>query len=193
MIRLEKEREPLLATPAARRRYMENRQSLFQVRVQDLARQYSQGKLDAGGWTQAMKKEVKLLHVSQAVAARQGDFEGMTKSDWGKVGAEVKKQYRYLRNFESDMAKRAEEGKDPAPVLEARGKLYAGAGRKTFSRFDEPAGAQEVRWNRTVLESCPTCIELSERGWFPIDELDQYPGDGQQICDGNCRCNLSFR
>ena len=182
MTRLEKEREPLLATPAARRRYMENRQSLFQVRVQDLARQYSQGKLDAGGWAQAMKREVKLLHVSQAVAARQGDFGGMTKSDWGKVGAEVKKQYRYLKNFESDMAKRAEEGKDPAPILEARGKLYAGAGRKTFSRFDEPAGAQAVRWSLGIAEHCPDCVELASQSWISAGELHQYPGDGQTQC-----------
>jgi len=149
-------------------------------------------------WQREMKLLIKDLHVTCAVAAKGGDWRAMTPRDWGRVGAECRKQYKFLARFAQDIFKRAQEGKPLTSAIAARARLYAGAARATFSRIEQlvekALGRTEVRWvTDPLVESCPDCLELEARGWMPIEELTQFPGDGSTQCDGNCHCHLEYR
>jgi len=48
-------------------------------------------------------------------------------------------------------------------------------------------------WVLGAAEHCPDCLDLAGRGWMPIEELEQVPGDGNTQCLTNCQCSLDYR
>jgi len=152
-----------LRTVAQRVKLLRLRQDLFRRDVEILAQRLTEGSISLESWVKEMKWAIKELHVTAAVIAKGGDWGAMTQADWGRTGAEIKKEYRYLAKFYQDVADKIAKGEDLTTALHARAKLYGeGAAMDTFSR-----------------------ILVAEAGVSP-DDLPHQPGDGR--CDGRCGC-----
>lgn len=152
-----------LRTVEQRVKLLRLRQDLFRRDVEILAQRLTEGSVSLADWMKEMKWAVKELHVTSAVIAKGGEWGAMTPVDWGRVGAEVKKEYKYLAGFYQDIADKIAKGEDLTTALHARAKLYGeGAAMDTFSR-----------------------IVVAEAG-APLDEMPAWPGDFD--CDGRCGC-----
>lgn len=139
-----------------------------------------------------MRAEIKTLHV-QARVLGVGGKNAATKSDYGKAGAAIKKEYRYLRGFVQDI----EDGRHTAAGIEDRASKYAGAnaingfedGRKGVMRG---AGYTEVRFaGPDDARTCNTCRDRIRRGWVPIGDGGMVIGDSE--CADSCRHTLEYR
>jgi hypothetical protein len=143
-------------------------------------------------WQEAVMVELRRAHTQTAALGR-GGWDQMTQSDWGKVGATLKKEYQYLQTFAEDLA----SGKLTAQQIRARMDLYASGLQKTFwggkRSAQAEAGIPERRRRTTPAEHCGDCLEYERVGYVPID--DDYPpppGEGS-VCRGSCKCVEEYR
>jgi hypothetical protein len=142
------------------------RQDLFRRDVEVLSQRLLERSISLADWEREMARAIKDLHVTSAVIAKGGNWGAMTQADWGRVGAEIKKEYRFLHGFGKDIAEKVAKGEDLTTALHARAKLYGeGAAMDTFSR-----------------------ILVAEAG-APMGEVPAWPGDFE--CDGRCGCTWS--
>jgi len=152
-----------LRTMAQRIRLLRLRQNLFRRDAEVLVQRLLERSISLPDWQREMARAIKDLHITSAVIAKGGDWGAMTQADWGRVGAEIKKEYRYLDKFAKAIAEKVAAGEDLTTALHARAKLYGeGAAMDTFSR-----------------------ILLAEAG-VPLGALPAWPGDFE--CDGRCGC-----
>lgn len=148
------------------------------------------GVIDLPTWQVQMAGEIKTLHVTQATAAKGGKAQ-MSPADYGRVGAEVKKQYQYLARFAEDVAsgKQTLDGR-----AENRARLYGEAGRGTFEdqrrHLWADKGAIEERRVLHAAEHCADCVAAAGRGWSPEGAL---PRIGASACRTRCKCTFTFR
>lgn len=142
-----------------------DRSRLYHVRwqrfVDDLdviAEQLYRGRITLGMWEEDMRTRLREYLVG-AASIGKGGRELMTSSDWGKVGVELKRQYRWLHGFAKDIYGNRETVSLEA--IKARAHLYANAGAKIANKMQ--AGRLE-------------------------DMLPWLPGDGTTSCLNNCGC-----
>jgi hypothetical protein len=133
------------------------------------------------------------IRTTQAIAhaTAKGGWQQMTKSDWGKVGNEVKQQLKYLNNLAVDI----ERGKVPLDGrLSARADLYPQAARNTHARVEQNSrvdnGQKKVRNVLGAADHCDDCLEETAKGWQPLDEISM-PGERQ--CLSRCKCHLEYK
>jgi hypothetical protein len=154
------------------------------------------GNISLPEWQSAMEKEIKIINRMTGAAAR-GGFDQMSQSDWGHVGAETKRQYKFLRDFAADIA----SGKQPLNGRAVqRAGLYGEAGRGTYQevtrRQAKKKGFTEERRVLGPTEHCqpssskPGCAELAAKGWQPIGTL---PRIGAATCVTHCACFFEYR
>lgn len=148
------------------------------------------GTLTVPEWQAQMAGEVKTLHVAMATAAKGGKAQ-MSPADYGRVGAEVKRQYQYLARFAEDVA----SGKQPLDGrAENRARLYGAQGSQFYGesvrQLWADKGETRERWVRRATESCPGCVEQSARGWVGEGVL---PRLGSQACKARCKCSIQSR
>lgn len=165
--------EPGAPYPPLRReqdqlRALEMYQEGFKRRTDDLARQLRAGELSVAEWELAMRDEVRDLHVGATVIGRGGDRRSVSFSEWGRTGAYVKQQYRYLHGF--------------AQKLE-RSAMDAMTGQRDF------ASQAYIRWRSSLYAGGGKAAYY--RGKY-LGMLPQVPGDGQTRCLSNCKCYLTF-
>ena len=121
-----------------------------------------------------MEQQIRINQTASAAAAR-GGWDRMSKSDWGWVGSQVKRQYQYLDGFIRDLAtgKMKLNGR-----VNVRAKLYAEAGRGTYEemrrRMMKVRGKTLERRILGQAEHCNGCIAEAARGWQPIGTLSPY-------------------
>jgi hypothetical protein len=83
----------------------------------------------------------------------------MTQADWGRLGAQLKQQYQYLRGFEQDLI----DGRLSEAQAKARLQMYFNASRQAYEQ------------GRAYAQGVP--------------RLPAYPGDGSTVCLSNCQCH----
>ena len=148
-------------------------------------------------WRQAMADEIKRLHTAAGAAAR-GGWAQMSQADWGAVGAEIKRQYRFLDNFASQIAN-GEVRLDGRFRMRAR--MYAEAARTPYQQIrrrtaNNHGAILERRRLEPGAEHCSDtgvmagCVTLAGKGWQAIGSL---PRIGDTPCRTHCRCNFEFR
>jgi hypothetical protein len=157
-----KELKQLPVDPTSIRNLVSARLGLFNNAAETLAERMFTGDLTIGAWEEAMKAEIRALHSSLA-AIGKGGWDNMTWSDWGKVGSEVKKQYRYLHGFADDIA--AERDTMSLAKIRARAQMYGDAARHTAF----------------LMQAKDFLIHLP---WIP--------GDGSTECLTHCKCFWQF-
>jgi hypothetical protein len=149
------------------------RNDIFKDIVDKLAEDLYTGNISIGAWEERMKAEIKSLHTATAVIGK-GSFEDVSQSDWGRVGAEVKKQYRYLHNFAEYIA----ENRDTLSLraIQARSHLYGNAAKHTASLMQAGEFAGGTRRHPGRFKGLP---------WIP--------GDGSTECLINCKCRWELQ
>jgi hypothetical protein len=142
-----------------------SKQTLIDIRISifgddsaGLAEKVFTGDISVGQFEESMKKLIRELHSSVA-AIGKGGWNEMTWQDWGRLGPQLKEQYRYLHGF----AEYITANKDTVSLeyLKARAGMY---GNATHSAIMMAVG-----------------IEISKM-------LPWLPGDLSTECGGNCKC-----
>jgi hypothetical protein len=153
----------------SRARLIDVRTTIFNTDVDNLAVRVYDGTISLGQWEEDMKSLIRGLHTATA-AIGKGGFENVTQSDWGRVGAEVKSQYRFLHGFAEKIA----EDRDTISLaaIQARAHLYGNAGRGMANVMHAGEFAGGTR---------------RQPGRFPA--LPWIPKDGSTECLNNCKCH----
>lgn len=148
------------------------------------------GKINLTQWEITSRDQIKAMHT-YAAAQSGGGLKNMTLAQWGKVGADTKKQYQLLAQFARDV----KNGKQPLNGrMATRAEMYVSAARTTADsanrRIQASGGATEGRRTLHAAESCEDCIGYAAQGWMPLEEL---PAIGASICKTNCKCQVIYR
>ncbi|HRH45816.1 MAG TPA: hypothetical protein PKY82_29510 [Pyrinomonadaceae bacterium] len=153
-----------------------------------ISQNLNQKKITLAEWQIQTAKTLKTAHLVVA-AIGQGGRKRMTNSDWGKAGALIREQYKFLNNF----ARQIERGKLSANKIEFRAASYSKAIRESFYKKEveirKQAGFSFCRRILNSMESCPQCSDWAGRGFVPIEE---QPPIGGLVCGSFCRCELEY-
>lgn len=164
--------------------------------VQELTEQFRNRAVSLQEWERRMRVEIKNIHIYSALAAKGGKAQ-LTPQDYGRLGAVVKRQYRFLERLSNELStgKQAPDG-----TLVNRSRLYAQAGRGTLEatrqREMKSRGFDEERnvLDEHGIEHCEGhpngCVEQRDRGWVPIGSLIPIGG---RLCVTNCKCQIEYR
>jgi hypothetical protein len=128
----------------------------------DLTLRLANGELSVQQWQAEMMASIKETWITSYLLGRGGRAM-MEPSDWGRLGALIKEQYQYLRDFAAEIVAGRQT---PAQVI-ARSGLYASASTQAY---------EEAR--NTAYEGMPT--------------LPGFPADGATQCRANCKCRWSI-
>lgn len=150
-------------------------------------------------WYQAMKVQIKTLHIANGALAR-GGWEQMSMADYKALEPEIARQYGYLRKFAEDVAT-GKYGANPAQNRKflIRSGQYADSGRAVYEN-ERAKATQESFGGQTESKRllggsghCQSCLDWAALGWIPTEiMLSQYPiGSGQ--CHANCHCVIITR
>lgn len=141
------------------------RQREFNRTARLLVARYESGEWNTDQLNRALREEIKGLHVTSAVSGKGFKWDQMTFSDWGRVGAEIRKQYGFLdRRIHSV----AQGNKTPKALL---------------ADLDKFAQAASASYERTAVS----------RTGFPVDILPTVPGAGDTRCLTRCKCWWQIR
>jgi len=161
----------------------------------------SEGTTTLPAWQTAMRSNIKNLYIDQYMIDRGGKAM-MTQQDYGRLGAMLKDQYRYLDRYAGDLA--GMDVLEREAYIRNRSQLYANASNEAFERGRSAAamglGYDMVGWNLTPAEHCETCLARSAmgpqpagpRGGFMDGGQEVWPADGTSICRTNDKCYLSY-
>lgn len=141
----------------------------FNGTVDTLAKSLLDGRITLGMWEEDMRTRLRMYVGGCAVIGKGGDVDLMRPSDWGKVGAQLKKQYRWLHGFSQDILQRARDGTLTLKAVQARAHLYAEAGNIVATEIQAGYFAPNVRRD-------------------PVFVLPWIPGDGSTVCLNRCGC-----
>lgn len=119
-----------------------------------------------------------------------GGQGNLTPREYGILGAELKRQYQYLRGFSKELTT---NGMSEAQ-FRSRLQMYVQNARNAYERgrleSHSKSGHKWERRRRTKSDSCEECISYQARGWQPINTL---PNPGMQCrCRARCGCYKQF-
>jgi hypothetical protein len=149
-----------------------------------------QGKTTVAQWQSIMRDEIKQTQLATEALVR-GGWEQMTARDFGRVGARVREQFKYLDGFTRDLLndRQTTDGR-----FIQRAKSYAAAARVNFheSQTDQLSelGYSEERNVLHPAEHCLDCLDQAALGWVPIGTLTPI---GSRQCRVNDRCSVEYR
>lgn len=154
------------------------------------------GELSAADFGLRMRAELKQAYIQEYILGR-GGRDAMTPSDWGAIGAMLRKEYNLLNGFVADI----EAGNLSEAQIRARANLYFMTARQAYERGNARAhgvptlpaygrdgstechsmcgcywrfekldgdGNVDCFWEiDPTLENCETCLERSAV-WYPL-------------------------
>lgn len=165
-----------------------------------MAQMVSDGAISPGGWSDALRQEIKDNYITQYAVGR-GGRQQMTQTDWGSIGGMLKEQYSYLAGFSAEV----EAGELSEGQIYARARMYINSSREAYerglSRAAESRPYSEHRWSLGAAEHCDDCVAIAGEGWIAVDEpfvapstgAEALPGSGDTICLTNCQCHIEYR
>lgn len=162
-----------------------------EARLKGHARLLINGKIDIPEFQRRMASDMKLSSIRMA-ALGAGGAEGLGDRHYGKVGAELKKQYKFLAGFGAALS----AGLTEKQVLQRAGQY----GRQSAIAFHASQQITKEGEGFTVgkrsldsqAQHCEQCIGHSTNGqWVPIAEI--VPVGTRCDCGGRCRCSVVFR
>lgn len=158
-------------------------------RVMGLANELRDGKVTLRDWQRRTAVELKSMHLYSAAAAK-GGWAQLTQADFGRVGAALREQYKYLQGFADQLS----DGLALDGRFLRRAQMYAEAARATYELTAQQvaldAGYAEERNVLHPADHCNGCLDASAIGWVSIGTLVPV---GQRECLTGCRCTLRYR
>lgn len=164
-----------------------------QEAIVELSKLIADKGLTPTAWMNLMREELKFEYIRQYLLGVGGLTE-MTQSDWGKLGAMLKEQYKYLNGFRDDLA----SGNYTPEQIQGRAGMYINSSKEAFEKAQEKvmsdAGAEEELWvlGDVKTEHCPDCLEFADQGWQPVGTFPM-PGEGKTRCLTACGCHKEYR
>jgi hypothetical protein len=144
------------------RKLVRARQERFNDDVTALAGRLYRGEITLRMWESDMRTRLRLFHTGCTAIGAQG-WEDVTPSQWGRTGAILKEQYRFLHGFAQDIFDRREYITEKSIAWRAR--LYGAKGAYT-------AGVAQAG---DLLQFLP-----------------YMPKDGSTTCLNGCKCHWSL-
>lgn len=141
-----------------------------------------------------MRRLMKDVHINM-LRLGAGGRAAATSQHYGKAGAILREQYRFLRGFVDDL-RAGRYGSAPGQAR-ARAQMYGKAAYQSYwAARQYAAQAAGYLWKRRVLspaDHCHDCVSQSELGWVPIGD-DRITGvrDGSTVCNVNCQCSIAY-
>lgn len=151
---------------------------------------YSKGRISLAEFEVRMRELLKSSHIIASSVGRGGKAR-MTLSDWGKVGARLKKEYGYLAKF----VRKVSLGKVSKVATPHRASLYASSVRMSYhttvhkEETKNSVSDIRVRLVQNSKEGCEECAADAARGWVAVEDMDEI---GSRICGNFCLCELIF-
>jgi hypothetical protein len=146
------------------------------------------GELELADWETEVAQALKTLHINSYTLGN-GGIERLTPRDYGTVGAKIKREYAYLRNFTNDIA----TGEMSIAQFQNRLRMYVDSAFSTYQQarvISHRADGFEWYQNiRNASESCNECIGVSAQGMQKIGTL---PAIGARECKSGDRCYWRF-
>lgn len=162
----------------------------LEVRLKGHARLLAQGKIDVAEFQTRMAQSLKESHLRNA-SLGAGGVKALTPVHYGKVGAQLKKQYGFLNGFGQDLA----DGKLPPEQAIRRAGSYAKSAKTSFFEAEFTSRGKVGFYAKRLLDAqsrhCQSCISYQRLNWTLI-QLITPPGVDCE-CGGRCRCRLVFR
>lgn len=157
--------------------------------IQALSTQLREGQVNIADWQTSMKREIKNAHLN-SIAESVGGYENMTQEHYGRAGAYIKEQYKFLREF----ATQIENGTQKLDgSLTRRMDLYIKAGRESYYKSIQAQLTGDVTHIGSILnpaDHCADCVGLDGK-WFVIGD-GGYILIGNRICNKNCQCSERY-
>jgi hypothetical protein len=146
--------------------------------------------ITASQWQALMREEIKQEYIRQYILGR-GGLSAMTQADWGRIGAMVREQYRYLRGFAAEVA----AGNLTETQIAWRAEMYSNSAKEAFEKARgmvmRKAGFDQEKWALGIAEHCKDCEDFASQGWKPIGYFP-FPGEGKTRCLTKCRCTKLY-
>ena len=147
------------------RRYANALRLQSEQRLEALTQQLD-GNITVADWQKQMKVELRRANLEQFVTGKGGDKAGITRTEYLKLGPELKRQYKYLNQFAQVVEQAAKDGKSLNFAL-FRAKLYAKSTQAMFWKSALPVDLPQVpRDGKTRCKTnCKCRVEIRyERG-----------------------------
>jgi hypothetical protein len=122
----------------------------------------------------------------------KGGKENMTPSDYGKIGASLKAQYKRLYGFTDAMV----SGNVSIGQAGYRAAMYGNNSVQIYSEMELRAlSGSNMQFARRSLTPgfahCQQCISyVTFPAWFPVDEVTPIAVDCD--CRGHCKCTIEY-
>lgn len=150
-----------------------------------MARAAANGEISAAVFQRAAMEVLKQTSAG-ATALAHGGWDRVPQAAWGRTGANLKQEYRYLAAFARDIA----SGTIDANTASARAELYADAAYGRYWAESQRRAAQQNYGAERLITAnddrvCPTCREQQDRSWQPI-------GTFSVPVHLRCRCRLQY-
>jgi hypothetical protein len=132
-----------LTDPTDVRRYSNALRLQSERRIAALTQRLIDGEVSLADWQEQMKTELRRANLEQFVVGKGGDRSQIRRTEYLRLGPELKRQYRYLNNFARQLAQSAEDGVSLQYAME-RAKLYARSTQAMMWRSAIPVKLDQV-------------------------------------------------
>ena len=162
-------------------------------RMRNLGEQLRTRAISVRQFKDAMRTEVKALHVATSIAAN-GGLSQMTPSRWGAVGGRLRREYTYLNKFGNQVGTRKLPRESAR--IRSRARAYAANARlnywQTLNQRLEESGMEVLAARKigpVATEHCAGCLSAANE-WKPLNEL---PAIGSMECKWFCACSIVYK
>ncbi|MEM9214061.1 MAG: hypothetical protein AAGD25_06905 [Cyanobacteria bacterium P01_F01_bin.150] len=164
--------------------------------VQSTGQNLIDGNITLQEFQQQIGERLRNIHVSSAIIGHDG-MENMGSADWGRVGAELKRQYYQGRDGDrrfgiKHLAEEVASGEVSAAQLLNRLDMYALSGKVSesqgFKAFN--VGAFAIRVLGATDNHCKFCVAEAAKDVRPIDEVPALGCCPQ--CFTRCQCRIEI-
>lgn len=138
------------------------RTARFNEDVEALASSLFNGRITLRFWEEEMRTQLRLFHTGMT-AIGAGGWGEVESRQWGRAGAIIKEQYRFLHGFAQDIADRRETISEK--MIAARARMYGAKG--------------------TFTANVAQAVDL-------LEYLPWMPRDGSTTCINGCKCHWSL-
>jgi len=150
-----------------------------------MARAAVEGEISVAVFQRAAMEVLKQTSAG-ATALAHGGWDRVPQAAWGRTGASLKREYRYLAEFAREIA----NGTIGADAAATRAELYADAAYGRYWAESQRRAAERNYGAERLITAgddrvCPTCREQESRSWQPI-------GAFAVPVHLRCRCRLRY-
>lgn len=112
-------------------------------RIRGLTNQLASGNITLSAWQSQMKAELRRGNYEQFITGYGGDKSKLRRTDYLKLGPELKRQYAYLRRFAAVIEAAAANG-SPLTFAISRAVMYARSTQAMFWKSHVPVKLPQV-------------------------------------------------